>query len=138
MRRLVAVTSALVLSSSIAYAVQTHWMGMIKGKDGAAIGGMAMMMGGKSSGTTDVTVELTGDTPSTTRPWHIHTGTCATGGGVFGGGKAYTPLSVDEKGTASSKATLAVAVPDTGHFYVNIHESAANMSKIVACGDLAR
>jgi hypothetical protein len=31
---------------------------------------------------------------------------------------------------------LRLALPDSGNYYVNIHESAAAMSKIVACGDL--
>ncbi len=140
MRRTLSVITALAVTSSIAFALgsQVHWMGAVKGNDGAATTGMAMMMSGKEAGTTEVTVELKGETPSVVRPWHIHVGSCAKGGGVFGGGRSYTPISVDEKGTGSSKATLAVALPDTGSYYVNVHESAANMSKIVACGDLAK
>lgn len=139
MRRSLCVATALALTSSIALArtVQSHWMGAISGKDGAKTTGMAMMMAGKSANTTEVTVDLKGETAGVTRPWHIHTGSCAKGGGVFGGGRAYTPISIDEKGSGSSSATLAVALPDTGSYYVNVHESAANMSKIVACGDLS-
>ncbi len=139
MRRSVCIATALALTSSIALArtVQSHWMGAIKGKDGAATTGMAMMMAGKSATTTEVSVDLKGETAGVTRPWHIHTGSCAKGGGVFGGGRSYTPITIDEKGAGSSTATLAVALPDTGSYYVNIHESAANMSKIVACGDLS-
>lgn len=139
-RKLIGGTAALLaLSSSLAYGlVLRHgdWTGMVMGKDGSAIHGDAAMMAGKDAGTTEVTIKLTGDTPSTTRPWHVHVGSCATGGGVFGGGRSYTPLAGDAKGASEGKATLAVAVPDTGSYYVNIHESSANMGKIVACGDL--
>ena len=138
MRRSLWVAAALTLTSSIALArtVQAHWMGAITGKDGAKTTGTAMMMAGKSANSTEVSVDIKGETAGVTRPWHIHSGSCAKGGGVFGGGRAYTPISIDEKGSGSSSATLAVALPDTGSYYVNVHESAANMSKIVACGDL--
>ncbi len=138
MRRSFWVAAALTLTSSIALArtAQSHWMGAITGTDGAKTTGMAMMMAGKSAATTEVTVDIKGETAGVTRPWHIHTGSCVKGGGVFGGGRAYTPISIDEKGSGSSTATLPVALPDTGSFHVNVHESATNMSKIVACGDL--
>ena len=40
------------------------------------------------------------------------------------------------KGAAEGEATLRLALPDSGSFYVNVHESASAMAKIVACGDL--
>jgi len=48
------------------------------------------------------------------RPWHIHIGSCASAGGVLGGGKSYTPITVDAAGAGSSRATLPIALPDTG------------------------
>jgi hypothetical protein len=89
-----------------------------------------------ADGKAQVTLTLTGDTPNTTRPWHIHIGSCAKGGGVLGGGTSYTPLAGDAKGAGSSKAALAAAFPDSGSYYVNVHESATAMATIVACGDL--
>lgn len=138
MRRSFWVAAALALTSSIALArtAQSHWMGAIKGMDGAATTGTAMMMAGKAVNTTEVSIDIKGETAGVTRPWHVHTGSCAKGGGVFGGGRAYTPISIDDKGNGSATATLAVALPDTGSYYVNLHESAANMGKSVACGDL--
>ena len=85
-----------------------------------------------------VTVSIDGDTPGATRPWHVHTGSCTKSGGVVGGGRVYTPLAVDAKGHAGGKATLAVPLADTTMYYVNIHDSAAAMGIIVACGDLAK
>ena len=43
---------------------------------------------------------------------------------------------MDDKGNGTSKAAIALALPDTGSYYVNFHESSANMGKSVACGDL--
>ncbi len=134
--------SALVLlglSSSLAYGlVLRHggWSGMVMGNGDSKIHGTATMKAGKDAATTEVDVKYSGDTPSTARPWHVHIGSCAKGGGVLGGGKSYTPFAGDAKGAAESKATLPVALPDTGSYYVNIHESSTNMAKIVACGDL--
>lgn len=138
MRRSFWVATALTLTSSIALArtAQSHWMASIKGKDGAVTTGTAMMMAGKTANTTEVSIDMKGETAGVTRPWHVHTGSCEKGGGVLGGGRAYTPMSIDEKGNGSSSATLAVALPDTGSYYVNVHESATNMGKSVACGDL--
>ena len=139
MRRSLWVATALALTSSIALArtVQSHWMGAVKGMDGAATTGTAAMMAGKSVNTTEVTIDLKGETAGITRPWHVHVGSCAKGGGVLGGGRAYTPITIDLKGNGSSTATLAIALPDTGSYYVNVHESSENMGKIVACGDLS-
>ena len=137
--KILGVAAALAISSSVALAltVAPHWMGTVTGKDGAKTTGSAMMMPTADGAGTEVTLELKGETAGVTRPWHIHVGSCAKSGGVFGGGRSYTPVTIDDKGNGSSKATLMVALPDTGSYYVNVHESAATMSKIVACGDLS-
>lgn len=129
----------LAMSSSLAFGlVLRHgsWSGMIMGKEPSMIHGNATMKAGKDAGSTEVAVKFSGDAGAGTRPWHVHMGSCAKAGGVFGGGRSYTPLTVDAKGNAESKATLAVALPDTGSYYVNIHESSTAMATIVACGDL--
>lgn len=128
---LVTVTSAGLALSSVA-----SWKGTIAGKDGSKITGTATMAPAGEG--TEVNVMISGDEAGKTRPWHIHVGSCAKGGGVFGGGRSYTPIAMDASGHGMSKATLTVAAPDTGSYYVNIHESAGNMGKIVACGDLAK
>jgi hypothetical protein len=137
--KILGAAAALAISSSVALAltVAPHWMGTIAGKGDAKTTGTGMMMATADGAGTEVTIELKGETPSVVRPWHVHVGSCAKGGGVFGGGRAYTPVTVDDKGTGSSKATLMVALPDTGSYHVNVHESSANMSNIVACGDLS-
>ncbi|HYW30827.1 MAG TPA: hypothetical protein VE869_04915 [Gemmatimonas sp.] len=136
--RFAMIVAALALTSSVAVAltVAPHWSGTIAGKNGAKITGSAMMMATADGAGTDVMITLKGETASVTRPWHVHAGSCMKSAGVLGGARSYTLITVDDKGNGSSKATLAIAVPDTGSFHVNIHESPANMSNIVACGDL--
>jgi superoxide dismutase, Cu-Zn family len=141
MRRLSLASTVLALAvcSTAALAlVSQHmdWTAKIAGNDGAKITGDATMKATADGKGTDVMVMLAGDAAGVTRPWHVHTGSCTKAGGVFGGGKAYSRITIDASGNGMSTATLAVAVPDTGSYYVNIHESTGNMGKIVACGDL--
>jgi len=63
-------------------------------------------------------------------------GTCAKSGAILGGASIYPAIKVDAKGTGSAKLTLPIVFPDTGVFYLSVHESAKQMSKVVACGDL--
>lgn len=129
----------LVAGSSLASgAVHRHvaWDGMVLGVGGTKIRGEVEMVAGKVAGTTAVEVSYARDAAGAVRPWHIHVGSCAKGGPVLGAATAYPALRVDAKGVAEGKATLRLALPDSGSYYVNIHESAASMSKIVACGDL--
>lgn len=136
---LVAGTLMLTLTASLAAATVTRhiaWDAVVAGKDGSKIRGPAEMGAGKVEGTTNVEVQYTGDTPGATRPWHVHVGSCAKGGAILGSAKAYPSLTVDAKGAVKGKATLSVALPEAGNYYVNIHESPTNMGKIVACGDL--
>lgn len=128
---------ALLTLPAFTYATAASmWMGKVAGKDGAALSGDVQMNPGSDANTTVVELTIKGDAASGTRPWHIHIGSCAKPGGVLGGGRSYTPIALDASGNGTSKATLPIAMPDTGSYYVNIHEGAANMSKIVGCGDL--
>jgi len=141
MRRLSIITLALAVASTSALALTVQhamWSGKISGTEGSKLTGDVSMKATADGKGTEVSVMLMGDANGATRPWHIHVGSCAKGGSVFGAAKAYTPLTTAGGGHAMTSATLAVAVPDTGSYYVNIHESAGNMGKIVACGDLSK
>jgi superoxide dismutase, Cu-Zn family len=85
---------------------------------------------------TAVNLKFEHDVAGADRPWHIHHGTCAKPGIILGGARIYPAIKVDAKGTGSANLTLPIVFPDTGDFYLSIHESATNMSKVVACGDL--
>ena len=114
------------------------WTAKLAGKDGRKVSGAAAVKSTADGKGVDVHVTLEGDTPGATRPWHIHTGSCEKSGGVFGGGRAYTPITIDAKGHGEAKVTVPALLTDTTTYYVNIHDSAAAMSIIVACGDLAK
>ena len=131
-------TGVLVLAVALTVAERRHvaWDGMVLGVGGSKIRGEVEMVAGKVAGTTAVEVSYARDAAGAIRPWHVHVGSCAKGGPVLGAASAYPVLRVDAKGAAEGTATLRLALPDSGSYYVNIHESAASMSKIVACGDL--
>ena len=70
--------------------------------------------------------------PATTpQPAHIHTGTCAKLGGVV------YPLSnvVDGASTSTVKGVTIDKLLTATHA-INVHESAANLDKYVACGNI--
>lgn len=114
------------------------WAATLTGREGRKVSGTATAVPTADGKGVEVSVQLTGDTPGATRPWHVHVGSCSKSGGVFGGGRAYTPITIDTKGNGSAKATVPAVFADTSTYYVNIHDAAAAMSIIVACGDLAR
>jgi hypothetical protein len=114
------------------------WTATLAGKDGRKVTGAATVKPGAGGAGSEVTVTIDGDTPGATRPWHIHAGSCAKSGGVVGAARAYTPIAIDLKGHGTATAKLDVALSDTTTYYVNIHDAAAAMQTIVACGDLAK
>lgn len=77
-----------------------------------------------------VALSLTGLTEGQSYPAHVHTGSCATGGGVD---QPLTPVTGQAGGTGSSTSTLAASIfADTTHF-VQVHGQGGAP---VACGDL--
>lgn len=138
--RLTGLLIPAVLLSSLA-ATPTpfqDWTAKLVGKEGRRVSGAATVNPSADGKGTDVQVTIEGDTPGATRPWHIHTGSCEKSGGVFGGGRAYTPIAIDTKGHGAAKVTIPALMADTTTYYVNIHDSAAAMSIIVACGNLTK
>jgi hypothetical protein len=91
----------------------------------------------KNADRTQAHVDVSNAVPGGVHPWHIHRGRCGSDQGIFGPADAYEPLKVDGNGRAGSTATLSVAFPRTGEFFVNVHASAKNLRTIVACGNLA-
>ncbi len=139
--RWMALSAALVSNSAVLFALArpiTDYAATLAGKDGRKVHGTATVTPTQDGTGTEVAVTLTDDTPGATRPWHIHTGTCEKSGGVVGGGRAYTPIVINDKGQGVGKATLPVALADSATYYVNIHDAAAAMGIIVACGDLKK
>lgn len=90
-----------------------------------------------AEGKTTATVSLEAAKPGAVYPWHIHEGTCASGGPIVGDATAYTPLTVGNDGRAQGTAQLAVRLDEAKDYFVNVHASPTELATIVACGDLA-
>jgi superoxide dismutase, Cu-Zn family len=83
-------------------------------------------------------IELDGDAPAALRPWHVHFGTCGTGGGIVGPPADYPPLMIASDGSASASARIDVALDVNAPYHVNVHLSPAEMATLIACGDLTQ
>lgn len=85
---------------------------------------------------TGATITINNATPGAVHPWHVHVGTCATGGGIFGDAGDYPALTVAADGNASANATIDVALNEQSSYHVNVHRSPTDLGTIIACGDL--
>lgn len=72
----------------------------------------------------------------TSRPWHVHYGRCGNDEGIVGVADRYPPLQPGPDGTATSSAAIPVPLTLGRNYFINIHESPSNLSRVVACGDL--
>lgn len=112
------------------------WKGTITGRDmySSATGTVRANVEG---GNTVTTIVVTGLPPRGRHPWHLHEGTCATGGPIFGDPAAYTPLSVGDDGRAEGSARLInLKLNEARKYHANVHASPSNMGTIIACGDV--
>ncbi|MEX0893823.1 MAG: hypothetical protein WEB88_16770 [Gemmatimonadota bacterium] len=98
--------------------------------------GRAAVAVNTTGNSTAATIALAGDQNGAARPWHIHTGTCGSGGGVVGAAAAYPPLTVGSNGRANAEARLNVGLQAGQSYHVNIHESASNLGNVIACANL--
>lgn len=113
-----------------------RWNTTLMSMAGTKVTGTASVMAGTAAGTTMAEVSISGAPANGEHPWHIHSGTCATGGDVVGPAADYTPIKADASGNGTSMATVNIAAPTSGDFHVNVHMSPSDMKTIVACGDL--
>lgn len=105
-------------------------------EDVANIDGSARMEMGETPAQSRVEVHITG-LQAGTYPWHVHSGTCQTGGPIVGSATAYPPLTVGADGAAHVEAGIPVETPTSGDYHVNVHRSPEDLATIVACGDLS-
>lgn len=81
---------------------------------------------------TSVVIELS-NPPAVPQPSHIHRGTCANPDP-----QPAFPLSDVEGGSAESLVVVSLEeLRDGADYYVNVHESSAEIETVVACGDIA-
>ena len=106
-------------------------MAMLRSPSGAKLpAGMAMVRG------TAIQLTLSGDKPGSTRPWHLHKGTCTNDKGIVGQPSSFPPLTIGQNGRGTAKATLGEPLPDRGSYFIAVHASASDMKTIIACGPL--
>lgn len=84
------------------------------------------------------TAEIFGDTPGAVRPWHVHFGTCASGGDIVGLDSDYIPFVIDAAGGDLVSVIVPEPLDPNGLYHVNFHlgTSAEDFGVIIACGDL--
>ena len=88
------------------------------------------------AGTTTTTINVSGATAGARHPWHVHSGTCGSGGPIVGEPSAYQPIAIGDNGSGTSSAQIQVQLNEAQRYHVNVHASASDMATIVACGDL--
>ncbi len=113
-----------------------RWMATLEPVGGTNVTGTATVMPGTAAGTTMAEVTINGAPANGVHPWHIHAGTCASGGDIVGPPGDYPPLQADANGTGSASTTVNIAAPTTGEYHVKAHMSPTDLGTIVACGDL--
>jgi hypothetical protein len=70
------------------------------------------------------------------RPWHVHVGTCESGGPILGDDAAYSRLTIGSDGTTAANVALRMPLDTREAYYVDVHFSDLEFNRIVACGDL--
>lgn len=110
------------------------WSGTLEPQNDTRIRGSVEAQ--SAAATTGVSLTIAGAASGARHPWHIHRGTCGSGGPIVGDASAYPVLMVRADGVASASADLDVALSEDGSYYVNVHRSPQDLGTIVACGPL--
>lgn len=116
----------------------TDWSTQLSARAGAGVTGAASarsvgIVGG--AGTSTATVEIQGANPGALHPWHVHTGTCATGGPIVGEANDYDVLQAGADGRDEQTAAISAGMDDNTRYHVNVHRSPSDLT-VIACGDL--
>jgi hypothetical protein len=99
--------------------------------------GTANVIANEGEGAFTASIEIRNDEPGVERPWHVHLGTCATGGPILGDDAAYPRLSTGLDGASALAITIRGITLDPNVAYsVNVHESDLYFTTLIACGDL--
>jgi hypothetical protein len=110
--------------------------GAITGATTVALGGRGSMMRGSSSTETRAMLSLFGAAPGSTHAWHIHLGSCGNDRGIIGSPELYTPVVVGNDGRGDINITMPFTTPNSGEFYIDVHDSQSSASRIIACAPL--
>lgn len=106
----------------------------------AAQGGATSLSGRVVSrviaGQTTSTINVSGATAGGRHPWHVHSGSCGSGGPIVGDPSAYPLLTIGDNGQGTASAQVQIQLREAERYHVNVHASPSDMGTIVACGDL--
>lgn len=116
----------------------TDWTAQISSRgtpdvEGSATARSVGIEGG--SGTASASIEIHGATPGARYPWHVHPGTCATGGPILGEANDYPVLVAEADGTDEATAAISAGMDDESRYHVNVHRSPSDLT-VISCGDL--
>ncbi len=138
MLALLSLTTAPQTARAMAHAV-AKWSADLAPPNGA-IGpyGSVVVEPGRQPNHIRVRVVISGDTPGALRPWHLHTGMCGEQAPIVGPEQAYAKIRINARGNGVAVIDLPIPFPEAGALFVNVHESAKAMDRIVTCGQLAR
>jgi hypothetical protein len=81
---------------------------------------------------TKVVIDLPGEPAGASLPAHIHQGQC----GPALNPKPVFPLHSVEDGTSTTVVNVPLRTLTGGRYAINVHESASNLERSVACGDI--
>ena len=112
------------------------WVAVVSPQGAQTLRGTVIWGPGATVAASRATVSLSGGIPLSQHPWHIHKGKCGDNGEIVGPPNEYQVLIVDTDGSVKLVNDLSFPVTPSGDFYVNVHESAANMGNIIGCGPM--
>jgi superoxide dismutase, Cu-Zn family len=112
----------------------TEWTANVQPRAGTDV--RANFSASSVTGVTSAAINMIGGTAGATHPWHIHDGTCATGGPIVGDAAAYPPLRPNSAGAATAQARVRIQLVAGRNYHVNIHRSPQALNEIIGCGDL--
>jgi hypothetical protein len=111
-----------------------EWGATVEPRGGSEV--RANVRAGTAPRQTAVAINLSGGEAGGTHPWHIHHGSCATGGGIVGDAGAYPPLRPGSNRSASATAHITVELIPGQSYHVNVHRSPQALNEIIGCGDM--
>ena len=115
----------------------TDWSAQLSSRAGTTVQGSATSrsVGFGGAGTATASIDVRGATVGARHPWHVHSGTCATGGPIVGEANDYPLLEIGTDGTDEATAGIEAGMSDEQSYHVNVHRSASDLT-VIACGDL--
>jgi hypothetical protein len=66
----------------------------------------------------------------------VHVGNCGSGGAIVGTDGAYPRISVGNDAAGVSEIQIRVGLDPLAQYHVNVHQSDAEFTRIIACGNL--